>query len=163
MQYTFIDSPLGELLAVRNDDGLAGLYLPTGKRPQRPDPGWVRDDTAFEDVRTQLAEYFAGDRQAFDLPLAASGTAFQQQVWTALREISYGQTTSYGKIAASIGLPDAARAVGVANGQNPLPIIVPCHRVIGADGSLTGYGGGLAAKRWLLDHEAKHAGLTLGI
>ena len=163
MHYTFIDSPLGSLLAVRDDDGLAGLYLPTGKRPQRPDPSWVRDDTAFDDVRTQLAEYFAGDRQAFDLPLAASGTAFQQQVWAALREIPYGQTTSYGKIAASIGLPDAARAVGVANGQNPLPIIVPCHRVIGADGSLTGYGGGLAAKRWLLDHEAKHAGLTLGI
>ena len=157
MHYTFIDSPLGSLLAVRNDDGLAGLYLPTGKRPQRPYPSWVRDDTAFDDVRTQLAEYFAGDRQAFDLPLAASGTAFQQRVWTALREIPYGQTTSYGKIAASIGLPDAARAVGVANGQNPLPIIVPCHRVIGADGSLTGYGGGLAAKRWLLDLEANQS------
>ena len=157
MHYTFIDSPLGSLLAVRNDDGLAGLYLPTGKRPQRPYPSWVRDDTAFDDVRTQLAEYFAGDRQAFDLPLAASGTAFQQQVWTALREIPYGQTTSYGKIAASIGLPDAARAVGVANGQNPLPIIVPCHRVIGANGSLTGYGGGLAAKRWLLDLEANQS------
>ena len=163
MRYTFIASPLGDLLAVGDERGLAGLYLPTGKRPMRPDPSWVRDDLAFAEVRAQLDEYFAGTRQTFDLPLTPAGTAFQHQVWTALLEIPYGETTSYGKIAARIGFPDGARAVGVANGQNPLPIIVPCHRVIGADGSLTGYGGGLDAKRWLLDHEAKHAGLTLGI
>lgn len=163
MRYTFIPSPLGELLAVRDEHGLAGLYLPTGKHPMRPDPSWLRDDAAFDGVRGQLAEYFAGTRQTFELPLAARGTPFQQQVWAALSEIPYAQTTSYGKIAASIGFPDRARAVGAANGQNPIPIIVPCHRVIGADGSLIGYGGGLDAKRWLLDHEAKHAGLTLGI
>ena len=102
----------------------------------------------------QLAEYFAGTRMDFELTLNPAGTPFQLTVWSALREIPYGATASYGKIAAAIGRPDAARAVGWANGQNPIPIIVPCHRVIGADGSLTGYGGGLPAKRWLLAHEA---------
>lgn len=159
MRYTVIDSPVGELLAARDDVGLAVLYLPSGKYPTSPRPEWTRDDAAFDDVRTQLAEYFAGTRREFDLPLHPAGTPFQQRVWTALRDIPYGETTSYGKTAAAIGEPGAARAVGLANGQNPLPIIVPCHRVIGADGSLTGYGGGLDTKRWLLAHEASHAGL----
>lgn len=159
MRYTFIDSPLGSLLAVRDDVGLTGLYLPTGKNAVSPHPSWERDDDAFDDVRTQLAQYFAGTRQEFDLPLHAAGTAFQKRVWAALCDIPYGETTTYGKTAAAIGVPEAARAVGLANGQNPIPIIVPCHRVIGANGSLTGYGGGLDAKRWLLSHEASHAGL----
>jgi methylated-DNA-[protein]-cysteine S-methyltransferase len=160
MRYTFIGSPLGDLLATRDDAGLTGLYLPTGRHPARPRADWIRDES-FADVRTQLGEYFSGTRQVFDLPLTPAGTSFQQRVWAALRRIPYAQTTSYGRIATTLGLPDAARAVGLANGQNPISIIVPCHRVIGADGSLTGYGGGLPAKRWLLDHESHHAGLTL--
>jgi methylated-DNA-[protein]-cysteine S-methyltransferase len=158
-RYTYIDSPLGDLLAVRDDVGLTGLYLPTGKHPVSVRPEWTRDDAAFDDVRTQLDEYFAGTRQEFDLHLNAAGTAFQKRVWAALVEIPYGETSSYGKTAAAVGAPEAARAVGLANGQNPISIVVPCHRVIGADGSLTGYGGGLDAKRWLLSHEASHAGL----
>jgi methylated-DNA-[protein]-cysteine S-methyltransferase len=159
MRYTFIASPLGDLLTVRDDTGITGLYLPTGKRPKAPAGWWTRDDAAFGDARTQLGEYFAGTRREFQLSLHPSGTAFQQRVWLALRDIPYGETTSYGKTATAIGVPDAARAVGLANGQNPISIVVPCHRVVGADGSLTGYGGGLPAKQWLLSHEASHAGL----
>lgn len=154
MRYAYLDSPLGALLVVRDEVGLTGLYLPSAQHPVAVSPGWVRDDGAFDDVRTQLAEYFAGSRRDFDLPLHPSGTAFQQRVWSALLDIPYGETTTYGKTAAAIGAPGASRAVGLANGRNPLPIIVGCHRVIGADGSLTGYGGGLDAKRWLLAHEA---------
>ncbi len=161
MRYTLIPSPLGELLAVRDaDGGIAGLYLPTGKNVVTPHPDWVRDDAAFDDLRTQLGEYFAGTRSEFDLPLNAQGTAFQKRVWAALCEIPYGTTASYGATAAAIGAPPtASRAVGLANGQNPISIIVPCHRVIGANGSLVGYGGGLDAKRWLLEHEAGQGAL----
>jgi methylated-DNA-[protein]-cysteine S-methyltransferase len=162
MRYTYLDSPLGALLTVRDEDGLTGLDLPSGRHAVRVAPTWVRDDAAFDDARTQLAEYFAGRRRAFELPLHLSGTAFQQRVWTALLEIPYGETASYGTTAAAIGAPRASRAVGLANGQNPIPIVVPCHRVIGANGSLTGYGGGLDAKRWLLSHEATHSGLFAG-
>jgi methylated-DNA-[protein]-cysteine S-methyltransferase len=158
MKFTTIDSAIGTLLVARDDEGITTLLLPSGKRPARPATNWVRDDTAFDDVRTQLREYFAGDRRTFDLPLHPIGGRFQLRVWAALREIPYGETTSYGKLAATVGEPGAARAVGAANGQNPIPIIVPCHRVIGADGSLTGYGGGLPTKRWLLDHEAGQVG-----
>ncbi len=163
MRYSYIESPLGDLLVTGDDGGLTGLCLPTGRYRQRVRDEWERDDGAFDDVRRELDEYFAGTLQDFTVPLSPRGSAFQKQVWQALSEIPYGETTSYGKVAASIGHPDGARAVGVANGQNPIPIIVPCHRVIGADGSLTGYGGGLDAKRWLLDHEARHAGLTLSL
>jgi len=159
MRYTYLGSPLGELLVVRDEAGITGLYLPAGRHPVRVAPEWVRDDAAFDDVRVQLEEYFAGRRRTFDLPLHPAGTAFQQRVWAALLDIPYGETTSYGKTAAAIGSPTASRAVGLANGQNPIPIIVPCHRVIGANGSLTGYGGGLDAKRWLLAHESGQAGL----
>jgi methylated-DNA-[protein]-cysteine S-methyltransferase len=159
MFYTFIESPLGDLLAVRDEHGLTGLYLPTGEHPKVVDPAWIRDDAGFDDVSAQLAEYFSGERREFTVALNPTGTSFQQRVWAALREIPYGETTSYGKTAANVGTPDAARAVGTANGQNPISIIVPCHRVVGANGSLTGYGGGLDAKRWLLSHEAAHAGL----
>jgi methylated-DNA-[protein]-cysteine S-methyltransferase len=153
--WTRIDSPLGPLLIARDDQGLTDLYLPSGRHQREPRPGWVRDDTAFDDVRTQLAEYFLGQRTEFDLPLHASGSPFQHKVWAALRAIPYGVTASYGATALAIGMPvGASRAVGLANGQNPISIIVPCHRVIGANGSLTGYGGGLDAKRWLLAHES---------
>ena len=157
--YTIIDSPLGELLAARDGEGITALLLPHGKKPARPAADWVRDDAAFEDVRTQLREYFAGERTSFDLPLHLIGSAFQKRVWRGLLDIPCGATTSYGALANAIGAPGAARAVGLANGQNPISIIVPCHRVIGADGSLTGYGGGLPAKQWLLTHEQNQAEL----
>ncbi len=153
--YTTIDSPLGELLAARDAEGISALYLPHGKKPARPHADWVREDTAFDDLRSQLGEYFAGERTNFELPLHLIGSAFQRRVWTGLLGIPCGKTTSYGALATAIGAPGAARAVGLANGQNPISIVVPCHRVIGADGSLTGYGGGLPAKQWLLTHEAQ--------
>ncbi len=160
--WTKIDSPLGELLVARADGpggGITALYLPSGRHPQDPDPSWERDDAAFDDVRTQLREYFAGERTSFELPLRATGTAFQKRAWDALCEIPFGTTVSYTTQAAALGSPAAVRAVGSANGRNPISIIVPCHRVVGADGSLTGYGGGMDAKRWLLDHEAAQASL----
>jgi methylated-DNA-[protein]-cysteine S-methyltransferase len=158
-RYTVIDSPLGELLVARDEEGITALLLPHAKKPARPGSDWVRDDAAFPDVRTQLAEYFAGQRTSFDLPLHLIGSAFQKRVWTGLLRIPCGETTSYGALAGRIGAPGAARAVGLANGQNPIAIIVPCHRVIGADGSLTGYGGGLPTKQWLLTHEQRQAEL----
>jgi methylated-DNA-[protein]-cysteine S-methyltransferase len=157
--YTSIDSPIGPLLVARDDEGICALLLPHGKRPPQPHPDWVRDDAAFDDVRTQLAEYFAGGRTSFELPLHLTGSAFQRRVWQALLEIPHGTTTSYGALADHIGAAGAARAVGLANGQNPIALIVPCHRVIGANGSLTGYGGGLPTKKWLLTHESRQAAL----
>jgi methylated-DNA-[protein]-cysteine S-methyltransferase len=162
MRYALIASPLGDLLAVRDDDGITGLYLPTGKRPMRPAPHWRRSDSDLADVAEQLGQYFAGERREFDLTLRPHGTGFQRRVWDALLEIPYGETRSYGSIAAELGVPGAARAVGLANGQNPISIIVPCHRVVGASGALTGYGGGLPAKQWLLSHEAARVGLFAG-
>jgi methylated-DNA-[protein]-cysteine S-methyltransferase len=160
IRYTLIPSPLGDLVAHRDEGGITGLFLPTGRNVITPRPEWVRDDTAFTDLRTQLDEYFAGDRRVFDLQLHPRGTGFQLRVWKALLDIPYGETASYGETAAAIGAPiTASRAIGLANGQNPISIVVPCHRVIGANGSLVGYGGGLDAKRWLLSHEAAHAGL----
>lgn len=151
IKYATLDSPIGPLLVARDREGITALLLPHAKRPARPDPDWVRDDTAFDDVRAQLAQYFDGERTSFDLPLHLIGSAFQRRVWTALLDIPCGETTSYGAIAAAVG--GSPRAVGSANGQNPIALIVPCHRVIGADGSLTGYGGGLPTKQWLLAHE----------
>jgi len=161
MRYSMIDSPLGDLLVAGDEAGLTALYLPTGRHEVHRPTGWERDDTAFAAAREQLAEYFDGERREFDLPLDPSGSPFQRRVWLALREFPYGQTVSYGEIARGLGAPGAARVVGLANGQNPISIIVPCHRVIGADGSLTGYGGGLPAKRWLLAHEATHSSAQL--
>jgi methylated-DNA-[protein]-cysteine S-methyltransferase len=159
IRYTVLDSALGAMPCARDEVGITTLLLPHGRSGVAPAPAWIRDDAAFDDVRAQLAEYFAGTRTEFDLPLHMIGTEWQRRVWAALLVIPCGETTSYGAIAASLGVPHAARAVGWANGQNPVPIIVPCHRVIGADGSLTGYGGGLDAKRWLLAHEASQAAL----
>jgi methylated-DNA-[protein]-cysteine S-methyltransferase len=150
MRYTTIDSPIGELLLAGDEGRLARLEM----SPFRIEPDWERDDQAFGVVRRQLREYFAGERQEFDVDLALAGNPFELAVWDALLEIPYGETTSYGEVARRIDHPDAPRAVGLANGRNPVAVIVPCHRVIGADGSLTGYGGGLERKRFLLDLEA---------
>jgi methylated-DNA-[protein]-cysteine S-methyltransferase len=151
---TIIDSPLGELLLVGDGHALHGLHMLGGRRPVKVSPDWSRRDEPFGAVREQLEEYFAGQRSQFDVPLAMAGNPFELRVWRALQDIPYGHTTSYGAVAASIGAPEASRAVGLANGRNPIAVIVPCHRVIGADGSLTGYGGGLERKRLLLDLEA---------
>jgi methylated-DNA-[protein]-cysteine S-methyltransferase len=155
-RYAYMDSPVGDLLLVGGEDGrLRGLWMEQQRWTTGLQPGWVRDDAPFAAAREQLGAYFAGDRTRFDLPLDLdAGSPFQQLVWRALLAIPYGETRSYGELAASIGRPGAARAVGLANGRNPVGIVVPCHRVIGADGGLTGYGGGLERKRRLLDHEA---------
>jgi methylated-DNA-[protein]-cysteine S-methyltransferase len=159
MRYGYLSSPLGDLMMIGDAAGLRALYLSTTRYPVEVGGDWIRDEAAFADVRDQLTGYFAGDRTAFDLPLAAQGSSWQKRVWAALREIPYGETASYGQLARELGVPNGARAVGLANGQNPLSIIVPCHRVIGANGALVGYGGGLPAKRWLISHEAAHSGL----
>ncbi|HUA23445.1 MAG TPA: methylated-DNA--[protein]-cysteine S-methyltransferase [Steroidobacteraceae bacterium] len=145
-----IDSPIGRLLLAGDGASLIQVGFQAGPHPLRPADDWIADATPFRPVIAQLGEYFAGERRRFDLPLAPRGTDFQRQVWRALTEIPYGKTVSYGELARRIGKPSAPRAVGLANGANPLPIIVPCHRVIGADGSLTGFGGGLPIKRRLL-------------
>lgn len=156
--YTWIPSPLGDLLATADDGAVTRLLTP-GNDAQ-PEVGWVADDAPFTELRDQLDEYFAGQRTTFDVRLAPAGTQFQQDVWTALRTIPYGRTASYKDVADQIGRPKAVRAVGMANGRNPIGIVVPCHRVIGADGTLVGYAGGLAAKRALLDLEAGVAPLV---
>lgn len=160
MRYTVVDSPVGPLTLAGEDGALSGLYLCEQRhRPPRERFG-TEDPAGFDAVAEQLAEYFAGERTTFDLPLRLHGTPFQRRVWEALCEIPYGETTSYGELAERIGRPGAARAVGLANGRNPVSIIVPCHRVVGSTGSLTGYGGGIAVKRQLLDFE-RSAELTL--
>ncbi len=153
MNYRYLDSPIGEILVAGDADGLRFVGFPSGKGRLEPDPSWQLDNRGFQDVKQQLAEYFAGKRKRFELKLAPNGTPFQLQVLDALRKIPYGETRSYRDIATGIGKPKAVRAVGAANGRNPLPIIIPCHRVIGADGSLTGFGGGLPTKRFLLELE----------
>jgi methylated-DNA-[protein]-cysteine S-methyltransferase len=153
--YTHMDSPIGELMLFGDGHALRGLYM-----SGRPDASWQRDDEAYATARAQLGEYFAGTRTEFALELDMRGTDFQRKVWDALLTIPYGETRSYGEVARQIGRPDRARAVGAANGQNPIAVIVPCHRVIGSDGSLVGYGGGLERKRILLDLEAGVQQLT---
>jgi len=152
--YTTIDSPIGKLLLLGDGRALHALHMLDAPRPRQIDPSWERSDEPFDEVKRQLREYFAADRTEFDLPLELRGNDFQLEVWHALTEIPYGTTTSYGEIARRIGRPDAPRAVGLANGQNPIAVIVPCHRVIGASGKLVGYGGGLERKRLLLELEA---------
>lgn len=151
-------TPIGELLLVSDGDALVALQFDDERRGAPTADGAA--DPVLDRASTQLREYFAGERTAFTLPLRPRGTPFELRVWDALREIPYGETTSYGALAAGLGEPGAARAVGRANGRNPIPVIVPCHRVIGADGSLTGFGGGLACKRALLDLE--RGALALG-
>jgi methylated-DNA-[protein]-cysteine S-methyltransferase len=154
--YTHFHSPVGPLLIAGDGERLHLISFPEGSRAQRPQSGWRRDDGAFASAVDQLHAYFAGALTRFDLPLRLAGTPFQNAVWSALREIPYGETVSYQTIATHIGRPTACRAVGAANGANPLPIVVPCHRVIGADGSLTGFGGGIGTKRALLELEGAH-------
>jgi methylated-DNA-[protein]-cysteine S-methyltransferase len=155
-RYTLAPTPVGDVLLTADGPGrLTGVYWPAHRRAPDCGAGWSRDDDAFARVREQLAEYFARERREFDLDVAAAGTPFQQRVWDALRAIPYGETITYGELAARIGRPGAARAVGLANGSNPLSIVVPCHRVVGAGGGLTGYGGGLDVKRRLLAHEQR--------
>jgi methylated-DNA-[protein]-cysteine S-methyltransferase len=155
-------SPLGDLQLIAGDDGLLGLYLPDPRHG--PAPASHRSaDEPFAAVREQLDAYFAGELETFDLRLAPAGTAFQLRVWEELTRIPFGETISYGELAGRLGEPRAVRAVGLANGRNPISIVVPCHRVIGADGSLVGYGGGLERKRWLLEHEAVASGRRLPV
>jgi methylated-DNA-[protein]-cysteine S-methyltransferase len=159
--YALEDSPIGSLLLVGDGHALHGLYMQDGRRPKQIAPGWELETSCFTDVRVQLREYFAGERTAFDLALVMAGTAFERRVWSALTEIPYGETLSYGALARRLGQPSAARAVGLANGRNPISVIVPCHRVIGANGTLTGYGGGLERKRILLELEGAQASMQL--
>ncbi len=151
--FTSQPSPLGELLLVSNGAALTGLYLPGAKGALQPGADWCRDDRLFTTALEQLVAYFAGDLQTFTLPLVLHGTPFQQAVWAKLQRIPYGQTRTYGELAQQIGQPSASRAVGHANARNPIAIIVPCHRVIGRSGDLTGYAGGMERKRWLLQRE----------
>jgi methylated-DNA-[protein]-cysteine S-methyltransferase len=158
IRFTYLDSPIGRLTLCADGEALTGLYMDLPAPPPRDLHQWVEDASAdpLPEAVRQLREYFAGTRREFDLPLRLQGTEFQQRVWRSLTEIRYGETWSYGQLAKRIDNPNASRAVGLANGSNPISIVVPCHRVIGADGSLTGYGGGLERKRWLLAHEGLH-------
>ena len=158
MYYCYFDTPIGELLLAGEADALTMIGFPKGAMRRDPEPDWIFKEEPFENVRVQLAEYFAGNRKEFDLPLKLEGTDFQVSVLEALRQIPYGETMSYGAVAKQIGRPKAMRAVGAANGRNPIPIIVPCHRVIGSTGDLTGFGGGLDTKEALLRLEAENSG-----
>jgi methylated-DNA-[protein]-cysteine S-methyltransferase len=150
MYWHEIDSPVGPLLLAGTAQALALVHFQAGPRPLRPSQEWRHEAGAFVPARAQLMEYFCGARRTFELPLAPEGTPFQLRVWRALCTIPYGETLSYGELARRLGLVNGARAVGLANGANPLPIVVPCHRIIGSDGTLTGFGGGLHIKRSLL-------------
>ena len=148
--YTQIASPLGPLVLAGDDSGLRHITFLSQAQQSRPDPAWREDAAPLTETIRQLQAYFAGDLENFNLPLAPQGTPFQMEVWQRLRNIPYGQTISYGELARRIGNPKASRAVGLANGSNPIPIVIPCHRVIGSNGKLTGYGGGLPIKEKLL-------------
>lgn len=150
MDYRYISSPIGDLLLAGNQNGLCYVGFPTGKGTVEPKSDWQLNNSCFQQAEKQLSEYFAGKRKTFELQLCPHGTDFQLEVLKALQEIPCGETRSYLEIAQRIGRPKAVRAVGAANGRNPLPIVIPCHRVIGADGTLTGFGGGIAAKEYLL-------------
>lgn len=154
MYYTKIESPLGPLLLAANDRGLRFLSFAARRRAMQPQPDWTQEKTLFRETIRQLQAYFHGELKEFDLPLAMEGSEFQLRVWESLRAIPFGKTISYGELAQRIGEPKAARAVGLANGANPIPIIVPCHRVIGSNGSLIGYGGGISIKEKLLSFES---------
>jgi methylated-DNA-[protein]-cysteine S-methyltransferase len=152
--YAWADSPIGRILLAGDEQGLSRVQVNTPSRTVAPDAGAVEDADLFRDAVDQLNAYFAGDLQHFDLKLNPQGTEFQQRAWIELRKIPFGETITYGEQARRLGDPNACRAVGAANGQNPLGIIVPCHRVIGSTGKLTGFAGGLDAKAWLLQHES---------
>jgi len=157
--HTTIESPVGPLLLMSDGRSLTGLHTESDKHRPAMRPDWIHDDAVapFGEVKAQLCAYFEGRLTEFELPLAPHGTEFQLRVWQALRRIGFGETISYAELARRIGRPQASRAVGHANARNPISIIVPCHRVIGADNSLTGYAGGLERKRMLLVHEAENS------
>ena len=159
MYYTYTSSPVGQLLLAGSTESLQIIGFADGKKARRAETGWERHDAPFKKTARQLNEYFSGDRREFELDLALEGTTFQVEVLDALRSIPYGETCSYSDIEATVGRPNAVRAVGNANGRNPLPIVIPCHRVIGSDGGLAGFGGGIETKRYLLDLEQRHLGL----
>ncbi len=156
MFYYVLQSPVGKLLLVGDVDGLQQLQFQDGKHPQPIEAGWKNNRRPFRHIISQLEDYFDGRLKQFSVTCSLKGTDFQQKVWKALRTIPYGKTVSYGDIAKQIGKPNASRAVGAANGQNPISIIVPCHRVIGANGKLVGFGGGLPIKQSLLELEQQH-------
>ena len=149
-------TPIGPVTVIADGDTIVGVYMEVYQHGEDPSNYGERvdSDPVLSEAARQLTEYFAGERTEFDLPLRPIGTDFQQRVWRALCDIPFGQTWSYGELAEHIGKPTASRAVGLANGRNPISIVIPCHRVIGANGSLTGYGGGIERKRWLLSHES---------
>jgi methylated-DNA-[protein]-cysteine S-methyltransferase len=153
--YTRIESPVGPLLLVGDDSGLRRIEFVNGRKPVQPDPLWHDEAEPVRETIRQLRAYFAGELESFNLPLAPEGTPFQLAVWNRLGEIPYGGTISYGELARRLGNPNASRAVGLANGSNPIPIVIPCHRVIGSNGKLTGYGGGLPIKEKLLALERR--------
>jgi methylated-DNA-[protein]-cysteine S-methyltransferase len=156
-----IESPIGPLTLIARDGVLTNLSMHEQRHTAPPPEAAITDDAFFKDVAAQLDAYFAGELSSFDLEMNLLGTPFQQRVWTELCAIPYGETISYGELARRVGNVNASRAVGLANGRNPISIIVPCHRVIGANGSLTGYGGGLERKTWLLEHELKNRTRTV--
>ena len=156
MNYTYLDTPIGRLLIAGDDEVVREIRFPNKKTAGKPERGWVESSRgAVGEAVRQLREYFAGKRREFDLPLDAGGTEFQRSVWRRLGEIPYGETISYGELARRVGNPKASRAVGSANGKNPIPIVIPCHRVIAGDGTLGGFGGGLPTKETLLALEKK--------
>lgn len=155
ISYTYLETSIGSLLLTAGDSGLHSVLFPKNGHPAAPDPAWQKDASPLRETIHQLRAYFAGKLETFDLALAPQGTAFQQKVWGELCLIPYGETISYGELAKRIGNPNASRAVGLANGSNPIPIIIPCHRVIGSNGKLTGYGGGLPIKEKLLALEKR--------
>lgn len=157
MYYCYLDTPIGQLLLAGEDGALSMISFPQGSMRRDPEPEWTYNEEPLADARRQLQEYFAGERRQFDLPVRLDGTQFQVSVLEALQKIPYGKTVSYGDIARRIGRPKAVRAVGAANGRNPLPIVVPCHRVIGSGGDLTGFGGGIDTKKALLRLEAENS------
>ena len=159
--YTYHESPLGNTLLAADERGLRLISFAAGKRPERPESNWRKDAAPLKETIRQLRAYFAGELRDFHLPLSLIGTDFQLRVWQMLQTIPYGETTSYGQLARRLGNPNASRAVGLANGSNPIPIIVPCHRVIGSNGSLVGYGGGLPNKKALLALESRQRRLPV--
>jgi methylated-DNA-[protein]-cysteine S-methyltransferase len=155
MNYTELETPIGKLLLAADDSFLRKILFVNGRDQARPDTSWHKNDEPLAETIRQLRAYFAGELTDFDLPLAPEGTEFQRTVWQRLCDIPYGETISYGELASRIGNPKASRAVGLANGSNPISIVIPCHRVIGSNGKLTGYGGGLPIKEKLLALEQK--------
>ena len=156
--HTYMDTPVGTILLAGSGGSLMALKFPDGAGPVPPEENWERDDGLFREIKIQLRSYFNGGLRSFEIPLAPDGTPFQLKVWEALRGIPYGETISYRELSVRIGHPTAVRAVGGANGRNPIPVIIPCHRVIGSDGSLAGFSGGIGIKKMLLNIEGVDCG-----